>query len=93
MLIMIGFVLLTMGIIYLFPRINKTIPSTLIAIASVTGVSMLLAHMGIYELATVADFAGEDIYGALPSFHIPQLPLTRESFSIILPFAFVGALV
>lgn len=91
--IMIGFVLLTMAIIYLLPRLTKKIPSTLVAIGSITAIAALLAHFDIYHLITVQDFAGEAIKGALPLFHIPNVPLNRETLQIIFPYAFIGALV
>lgn len=93
LLIMGGFVLVTMAIIHYFPRLTKAVPSTLVGIATITGVSLLLAHFGIYELQTVADFAGGEIIGALPSFHIPDFSFSWEAIEIILPFAIVGALV
>ncbi len=91
--IMFGFVILTMIIIHLFPRINKTIPSPLVAILTITGISSLLAWLDIYSLITVADFAGEQLKAAAPSFIIPSVPLNFETLSIIFPYALIGGLV
>ena len=91
--IMIWFVLVTMAIIYYFPRLTKKIPSSLVAIGSITAIGSLLAYFDIYHLITVQDFAGEAIQWSLPLFHIPNVPWNRETLQIIFPYAFIGALV
>lgn len=91
--IMGGFVLLTMAIIYRFPKFTKAVPSSLVGIGSITIVSFLLAYFDIYHLQTVQDFAGMPLMGALPGFHLPQVPWTLETLRIIFPYAFVAALV
>lgn len=93
LVIMGGFVLLTMAIIHRFPKLTKAIPSSLVGIGFVTIISVLLNYFGIYHLQTVQDFAGMPLVGALPGFHIPQVPWTRETLKIILPYAIVAALV
>lgn len=93
LLIMMGFVLLTMAIIYYLPRYTKAIPSALAGIGAVTGISVLLSWFDIYHLQTVSDFAGTQIIGALPEFHIPQFDISLETLQIIFPYALVGALV
>jgi SulP family sulfate permease len=91
--IMLLFVALTMGIIHFFPKVTKAVPSSLIAITSITVLSLMLSKYGIYNLITVQDFAGMEIQGAFPSFYIPQIDLSFEMLRIIFPYAFVGALV
>jgi len=91
--IMLGFVGLTMLIIHFFPRVTKAVPSSLVAIGTVTAISVLLAKFGFYQLTTVADFAGMKLEGALPSFHLPQIALNWDMLKIIFPYAFVAALV
>jgi SulP family sulfate permease len=92
-LIMLGFVFLTMLIIHFFPRLTKAVPSSLVAIAVVTTISILLAKFEIYELRTVQDFAGIELKGSLPKFHIPELKLSWEVIQIIFPYAITAALV
>jgi SulP family sulfate permease len=91
--IMLGFVLLTMAIIYFFPKITKAIPSALVGIVSVSAISILLSKFGIYDLVTVQDFAGGAIKGELPSFYLPNIPFNLEVLKVVFPYAFIAALV
>jgi len=91
--IMLLFVAITMAIIHFIPKITKAVPSTLIAITSITVLSIVLAKYGIYELITVQDFAGIELKGAFPKFYIPQIGISIEMLKVIFPYAFVGALV
>ena len=83
--ILLGFVLLTMAIIWGLPRITKAIPAALTAILVVFGI---IAYFGI-ETKTVGDIAS--IQGGFPPFHIPSVPFTMETFLIILPYAAIVA--
>lgn len=85
LMIMAGLVILTMAIIHFLPKLTKAIPSTLVAIVSVT---LLVMFAGI-DTRTVADLAS--ISGGLPSFHIPQVPFDLGTFGIILPYALILA--
>jgi SulP family sulfate permease len=85
LMVMAGLVLLTMAIIHFLPKLTKAIPSTLVAIVSVT---LLVMFAGI-DTRTVADLAS--ISGGLPSFHIPQVPFDLGTFGIILPYALILA--
>ena len=85
LLIMLGLVLLTMLIIWGFPKITKVIPSSLMAILVIFGI---VAFTGI-DTTTVGDIAS--IKGGFPPFHIPDLPYTLESFILILPYALIVA--
>ncbi|QBQ39482.1 SulP family inorganic anion transporter [Pseudoduganella plicata] len=82
---MLGLVALTMAIIYLMPRLTKAVPSSLAAILIVSG---LVAAFGI-DSKTVGDMGS--IAGGLPTFHVPQVPLTLETVYIVLPYALILA--
>ena len=92
-MVMLGFVGLTMAIIQYFPRVTKAVPSSLVAITTVTLLSVVLTKYGVYQLPTVADFAGMKLEGALPSFHMPLLTISWELLKTIFPYAFIAALV
>lgn len=83
--VMLGLIALTMAIIHLFPRLTRAVPSTLVAIVTVSLLAMVLG----LETRTVGDMAS--IAGGLPEFAIPQVPLTWETLWIVLPYAFVFA--
>ncbi len=80
-----GLVLVAMGIIWLMPKITKAIPGGLTAIVVVFG---LAYGLGI-DTKTVGDLAS--IKGGFPPFHLANIPLTMETFLIVLPFAVVVA--
>lgn len=83
--IFLGFVLLTMLIIWGLPKISKAIPASLVAILSVFG---LVVALGI-DTKTVGDIAS--ISGGFPPFHIPQIPISFETLIIIFPYAAIMA--
>ena len=85
MIVMLGLVALTMGIIYLMPRLTKVIPAPL---AGIGIVAALVIGLGI-DVPRVGDLAS--IEGGLPQFHIPMVPLNLETFQIILPYALILA--
>jgi len=70
-----------LGIIYLFPLINKTLPSPLICILVLTGLAMLLG----LDIRTVGDMG--ELPDTLPIFLWPNVPLNLETLFIILPYA------
>jgi sulfate permease, SulP family len=76
-----------LGIIYLFPRITKAVPSPLIAIIVIT----IIAVMSGSSVRTVGDMG--ELTQALPMFLIPDIPLTFETLQIIFPYSFALALV
>ncbi|WP_028670404.1 SulP family inorganic anion transporter [Saccharospirillum impatiens] len=76
-----------LGIIYLFPLINKTIPSPLVTIVVLTGVSLVLG----LDIRTVGDLG--DLPDTLPVFLWPDVPLNLETLKIIFPYAFALAMV
>ncbi|MDC0979684.1 SulP family inorganic anion transporter [Balneolaceae bacterium] len=85
MFIFLGFVLLTMVIIWGLPKITKAVPASLMAILSVFGI---VAAFGI-ETRTVGDIAS--IAGGFPPFHIPSVPYSIETLVIIFPYAAIMA--
>jgi SulP family sulfate permease len=90
--IMAGLILLTMAIIRFLPKLTKIVPSTLVAIIVTTLISIKLNSMG-YGLRTVTDFAGRELSGGLPKFHLPMVPFSLETLKIILPFALIASFV
>ncbi len=86
--LMYALVALTLLIIYTLPRFTKAVPS---ALAAILIVSCLVIGLG-WNVNTVGDMG--TIVGALPPFHLPQVPLSLETLMIIFPtslsLAFVG---
>ena len=70
-----------LGIIYLFPYLNKTIPSPLVCIIVLTAISMWL-HL---DVRTVGDMG--KLPDSLPVFLIPDIPLNLDTLMIILPYS------
>jgi SulP family sulfate permease len=83
--IMIGLVILTMAIIHFMPKLTKAIPAPLAGIAIIFGMTQIF---GI-ETRSVGDMA--HIAGGFPIFNIPSVPLTWETFQIILPYSVILA--
>ena len=73
-----------LGIIYLFPRlplIGKAIPSPLVCIISLTGISIFLG----LDIRTVGDMG--DLPDTLPLFLLPDIPVNLDTLLIILPYS------
>lgn len=85
LMVMLGFVLLTMLIIWGMPRLTKAIPASLTAILVV---SAIIIGCNI-ETKTVGDIA--PITGGFPPFHIPVVPLSWDTLQIIFPYALIVA--
>jgi sulfate permease, SulP family len=83
--IFLGFVLLTMLVIWGLPRLTKAVPAALTALLLVFGI---VYFFGI-DTKTVGDIAS--IQGGFPPFHLPSVPFTFETLTIILPYAAVVA--
>jgi SulP family sulfate permease len=83
--ILLGLVALTMAIIFGLPKITKTVPASLTAILVVFG---LVTVFGI-DTKTVGDIAS--IEGGFPPFHIPMVPSTWETLTLIFPYAAIVA--
>nr|WP_146590667.1 SulP family inorganic anion transporter [Puniceibacterium confluentis] len=82
---MLALVALTMGIIWVMPKITRVVPAPL---AGIGIVAALVIGFGI-DVPRVGDLAS--IQGGLPSLHIPMVPLTYETLQIILPYAVILA--
>ena len=79
----IGFVVLTMLIIWLLPKITKAVPATL---AAILATSVLVLALKI-DIPSVGDLAS--VKGGLPIFSIPSVPLNFETLKIVFPYAFI----
>lgn len=82
---LLGLVLLTMAIIWGLPKLSKAIPASLVAILTVFG---LVFFLGI-DTKTIGDIAS--IKGGFPPFHLPNVPLSMETLTLILPYAMIVA--
>ncbi|MCR5886589.1 SulP family inorganic anion transporter [Hymenobacter sp. J193] len=85
--LMLGLVALTMGIVYLMPRLTRAVPASLTAIVVV---SSLVVGAGL-ETKSVGDIAS--IAGGLPRLHLPQVPLAWNTLVVVFPYAVIMALV
>ena len=86
--LMYGMVAAGLAIIYGLPLLTTAVPSPLVCIVVLTGVSM---SMGLETLNTVGDMG--DLPSTLPIFLLPEVPLNFETLGIILPFAISLAIV
>ena len=99
LLIMIGFVALTMGIMYFLPKLTKKIPAALTAIVVVSAIVIL---SGI-DTSTVKSFIVEGsgdpaagIKGGLPQLQLDlftHIPINLKTLWFILPYALILAAV
>lgn len=76
-----------LGIIYLFPYLNKTIPSPLIAIVALS----VVALMWEFDVRTVGDMGA--LPDSLPVFLWPEVPFSLETLEIIFPISLTLAIV
>ncbi|GAA2751750.1 SulP family inorganic anion transporter [Amnibacterium kyonggiense] len=81
--------LVALGIaaIVLFPRLTRAVPAPLVAVVLITAIAVF----GGVRIPTVGDEGA--LPNGLPSFLLPQVPLTLETLQIIGPFALAAALV
>ena len=70
-----------LGIIYGLPYITKVVPSPLVTIVLLTGVSI---YLGL-DIRTVGDMG--ELPDSLPVFLLPDVPLAWETLGIILPYS------
>lgn len=87
LLMMSGLTLLTILIVYIFPKISKAIPASLVALIATT----LIVYFGGIDTRKIIDIAS--VSGSLPSFHIPGVPFNLDTLKIIFPYAIVMAVV
>ena len=85
LMIMLALVGLTMLVIWLLPRFTKAIPAPLAGILVTVAVVLGLG----LDVQTVGDMSS--IKGGLPQFSIPDVPISLETFQIVLPYALILA--
>jgi sulfate permease, SulP family len=85
--IMAILIAITIAIIYILPKFTKAIPSTL---AGILVVSIGAIFFNV-DTKTVGDLGS--IAGGLPKFHFPEVPLSLETFKIVLPYSLILAAV
>lgn len=94
-LIMVGLVLLSMLIIWGFPKITKVVPSSLVAILAVFGIvfAFNIETPNVKDILVQMDNGVTSIKGGFPPFHIPAVDITWANFMLILPYAVIVAAV
>jgi SulP family sulfate permease len=85
LLMMLGLALLTMVVIWFTSKVTKAVPAPLVGILVTTGVVL---GFGL-DVRNVGDMAS--IAGGLPTFSVPNVPLTWANMMIIFPHAVVLA--
>lgn len=85
--VMYALVGLTLAIIYIFPKVTKAVPSTLVAIMVVTCITVF----GNIGVSTVGDLG--NLTKQLPVFMIPSVPFTFETLMIVFPYSLALAVV
>ncbi len=88
-LLMYGMVAAGLAIIYGLPRLTTAVPSPLVCIVVLTGVSMAL---GLDQTLRTVGGMG-DLPSTLPVFLLPDVPLNWETLAIIFPYALSLAIV
>lgn len=93
---MFSFIALGLLVIYLFPRVTRAVPSTLVSIIVVTLFSLLVGLLtGGNDDMTMISGLG-NLRASWPTLSFPQVPFDGETLSIVLPYAvslaFVGLL-
>jgi len=92
-LLMYGMVAAGLGIIYGLPRLTKSVPSPLVCIIVLTGLSMFMGWgAGDNPLLRTVGSMGT-LPSTLPMFLIPDIPLNWETLMIILPYSLPLAVV
>ncbi len=92
--IMLGLILLTMAIIHYLPKLTTAIPSSLVAIVTVTLIAVGLNLDTRNVLDYLINMTGDEnatIQGSLPTFALPDVPFTLETLKVILPYALILA--
>ena len=88
---MLGLTALTMGIMWVLPKITQQVPAALTGILVVT----IIVIAGGVETETVASFiqgrGGNGISAGLPTFSIPDIAPTWQHITFILPYALILA--
>lgn len=77
----------TLAIVYLLPCLTKIVPSPLVAIVIMTIVA-ITTNVNVRRVGDIGN-----ITGTLPSFHLPHIDFSLESFFIILPYSLTLSIV
>ncbi len=94
LVLMIGLVALTMGIMFFLPKLNKKMPEALIAILVVSGLAVVLKLDASTVGSFIRDGGGDGLKGGFP---LPKwetfekVPLSWETLKFIGPYAIVLA--
>lgn len=94
--LMLGLVAMTMAIIHFLPKLTTKVPSSLVAIVTVTVLVIGLDLDARTVQDVLQDMTGDPlatIAGGLPQFHIPSVPMNLETLRIIVPYAVILAAV
>lgn len=86
-MLMYALVLLAILVVVLFPRLTKTIPSSLAALIIISALAIGL-HLNTLRVGDLAD-----ISGTLPHLGLPLAAFNLEMLHVVLPYALVIALV
>ena len=81
------FLFITIGLVYVIPKFFKMIPAPLIPVVLLTAPALVF-HL---DLKTVGDLGA--VPTSLPTFLLPDIPLTFETLQIILPYSLALAVV
>jgi len=84
---MLGLVAVTMAVVYVLPRLTRTVPPALVAIL---GVGLAVYLLGL-PTRTLGDMA--HIAGGLPTLALPDIAWNLDTLRIIAPYAILMALV
>jgi SulP family sulfate permease len=80
-------VAVTLAIVYLFPRLTKSIPSPLVAIVAMT-IAAIALNLPIRRVGDIGEITRN-----LPVFHIPHVSFSLDTLAIILPYSLTLAIV
>ena len=99
LLIMFGLIGLTMAISILLPKVTTAVPATLVGIVTVSVIGYFINQSNPGLVRTVLDFVQDQdssiqtIAAGLPTFAMPAMPFSIDSFMVILPYAVLAAAV
>ena len=94
--LMLGLVSLTMAIVYFIPKLTQAVPSPLVAIVTVTLITLgldLNTQNVLDFLRAVSGNETATLVKTLPTFSLPDVTLSYETFFIILPYSLILAAV
>ena len=93
---MLALVAGTMAIIHFFPKLTRAVPASLVAILTITLITLGLGLESptiVEYLRSMTGNAEASLAGGLPKFSIPSVPLDFATLRIVLPYAAILAAV